>query len=86
MEISFEKRYIPIYTLIVAVAHHIITNINYINGEIIKNIWPIDAIILVFTLIFMSIFDKKVKEKIALGIFYSKTPFEKCHYQYKIKS
>lgn len=76
MEISFEKRYVPIYTLIVAVAHHIITNINYINGEVIKNIWPIDAIILVFTLIFMSIFDRGIKERIALGILYSKTPFE----------
>ena len=78
MEISFEKRYVPIYTLIVAVSHHIITNINYINGEVIKKVWPVDAIILVFTLVFMSIFDRGIKERIALGIFYSKTPFEKA--------
>ena len=50
MEINFEKRYIPIYTLIVAATHHIFSNINIICGDIIKSIWPVDAIILILTL------------------------------------
>ena len=79
MEINFEKRYIPIYTLIVATAHHIILNINTIYGEVIKNVWPIDAIILVFTLLFISIFNRKQKQRIALGIIYKKSPFEKAY-------
>ena len=50
MEINFEKRYIPIYTLIVAATHHIFSNINIICGDIIKSIWPVNAIILILTL------------------------------------
>lgn len=76
MEVNFEKRYIPIYTLIVAVAHHIFLNINFICGDVIKSIWSLDAIILIFTLLFLSIFNRNIKEKIGLGIIYSKTPFE----------
>ena len=76
MEINFEKRYIPIYTLIVAAAHHIFLNINSICGDVIKSIWPLDAIILVLTLLFISIFNRDIKERIALGIIYFKTPFE----------
>lgn len=79
MEINFEKRYIPIYTLIVATAHHIILNINTIYGEVIKNVWPIDAIILVLTLLFLSIFNRQQKQRIALGIIYKKRPFEKAY-------
>ncbi len=79
MEINFEKRYIPIYTLIVATAHHIILNINTIYGEVIKNVWPIDAIILVLTLLFLSIFNRQQKQRIALGIIYKKSPFEKAY-------
>lgn len=76
MEINFEKRYIPIYTLIVAATHHIFLNINTICGDVIKSIWPLDAIILIFTLLFLSIFNRNIKERIGLGIIYSKTPFE----------
>lgn len=76
MEVNFEKRYIQIYTLIVAVAHHIFLNINFICGDVIKSIWSLDAIILIFTLLFLSIFNRNIKEKIGLGIIYSKTPFE----------
>lgn len=79
MEINFEKRYIPIYTLIVATAHHIILNINTIYVGIIKNVWPIDAIILVLTLLFLSIFNRQQKQRIALGIIYKKSPFEKSY-------
>ena len=42
MEINFEKRYIPIYTFIVATAHHIILNINTIYGEVIKDVIEIN--------------------------------------------
>ena len=76
MEVNFEKRYIPIYTLIVAVAHHIFLNINIICGDVIKSIWSLDAIILILTLLFLSIFNRNIKERIGLGIIYSKTPFE----------
>ena len=76
MEINFEKRYIPIYTLIVAATHHIFLNINTICGDVIKSIWPLDAIILILTLLFLSIFNRNIKERIGLGIIYSKTPFE----------
>ena len=76
MEINFEKRYIPIYTLIVSATHHIFSNINIICGDIIKSIWPVDAIILILTLLFLSIFNRSIKERIGLGIIYSKTPFE----------
>lgn len=79
MEINFEKRYIPIYTLIVAISHHIILDINAIYGEVIKNVWPIDAIILVLTLLFLSIFNRQQKQRIALGIIYKKSPFEKAY-------
>lgn len=79
MEINFEKRYIPIYSLIVATTHHIILNINTIYGEVIKNVWPIDAIILVLTLLFLSIFNRQQKQRIALGIIYKKSPFEKAY-------
>lgn len=79
MEINFEKRYIPIYTLIVATAHHISLNINTIYGEVIKNVWPIDAIILVLTLLFLAIFNRQQKQRIALGIIYKKSPFEKAY-------
>lgn len=78
MEINFEKRYIPIYTLIVATAHHIFLNINIICGDVIKSIWPLDAIILILTLLFLAIFNRDIKERIGLGIIYSKTPFEKA--------
>ena len=44
MEVSFEKRYIMIYTLIVAITHHIFLNLNVIHKNLIKDIWPIDAI------------------------------------------
>lgn len=76
MEINFEKRYIPIYTLIVAATHHIFLNINTICGDVIKSIWSLDAIILILTLLFLSIFNRNIKERIGLGIIYSKTPFE----------
>ena len=79
MEINFEKRYIPIYTFIVATAHHIILNINTIYGEVIKDVWLIDAIILVLTLLFLSIFNRQQKQRIALGIIYKKSPFEKAY-------
>lgn len=78
MEISFEKRYILLYTLIIAISHHIISNLNVIFPSLISDIWPIDAILLVFTLLFLSIFDRNQKQRIALGIFYKKTPFEKA--------
>ena len=78
MEISFEKRYILLYTLIISISHHIILNLNVIYPNLISDIWPIDAILLVFTLIFLSIFDRNQKQRIALGIFYKKTPFEKA--------
>ena len=78
MEINFEKRYILVYTLILAVTHHIVLNINSIFENAIKNIWPIDAIVLVITLLFLSIFTRKTKQRISLGIFYKKTPFEKA--------
>lgn len=76
MEISFEKRYILLYTLIIAISHHIISNLNVIYPNLISDVWPIDAILLVFTLLFLSIFDRNQKQRIALGIFYKKTPFE----------
>ena len=50
MEINFEKIDITLYTLIVAATHHIFTNINIICGDIIKSIWPVNAIILILTL------------------------------------
>ncbi|CDC06541.1 unknown [Clostridium sp. CAG:343] len=78
MEISFEKRYILLYTLIIAISHHIILNLNVIYPNLISEIWPIDAILLVFTLLFLSMFDRNKKQRIALGIFYKKTPFEKA--------
>ena len=78
MEISFEKRYILLYTLIISISHHIILNLNVIYPNLISDIWPIDEILLVFTLIFLSIFDRNQKQRIALGIFYKKTPFEKA--------
>lgn len=81
MEINFEKRYILVYTLILAIAHHVISNINSIFENVIPNIWPIDTIVLVVTLLFLSIFTRNQKQRIALGIFYKKTPFEKA-YQY----
>ncbi len=79
MEINFEKRYIPIYTLIIAISYHITLNINAINVEVIKNVWTIDAIILVLTLLFLSIFNRQQKERIALVIIYKKSSFEKTH-------
>lgn len=79
MEINFEKRYILVYTLILAIAHHVISNINSIFENVIPNIWPIDAIVLVVTLLFLSIFTRNQKQRIALGIFYKKTPFEKAY-------
>lgn len=79
MEINFEKRYILVYTLILATTHHIILNINSIFENAIPNIWPIDAIVLVATLLFLSIFTRNQKQRIALGIFYKKTPFEKAY-------
>lgn len=81
MEINFEKRYILVYTLILAASHHIISNINSIFENAIPNIWPIDAITLVVTLLFLSIFTRNQKQRISLGIFYKKTPFEKA-FQY----
>ncbi len=81
MEINFEKRYILVYTLILAATHHIILNINSIFENAIPNIWPIDAITLVVTLLFLSIFTRNQKQRISLGIFYKKTPFEKA-FQY----
>lgn len=81
MEINFEKRYILVYTLILAASHHIISNINSIFENVIPNIWPIDAITLVVTLLFLSIFTRNQKQRISLGIFYKKTPFEKA-FQY----
>lgn len=78
MEISFEKRYILLYTLIIAIVHHIVSNLNLISPDLISDIWPIDAIMLVFTLLFLSMFDRNQKQRIALGIFYKKTPFEKA--------
>ena len=65
MEINFEKRYILVYTLILAIAHHVISNINSIFENVIPNIWPIDAIVLVVTLLFLSIFTRNQKQRIA---------------------
>lgn len=78
MEVSFGKRYILLYTLIISIVHHIILNLNVIYPNLISDIWPIDAILLVFTLLFLSMFDRNQKQRIALGIFYKKTPFEKA--------
>ena len=78
MEINFEKRYVLIYTFILAVVHHVISNINVIYENAIKSVWPIDAIALVGTLIFISIFNRDIKQRISLGIIYKKTPFEKA--------
>ena len=58
-------------TAIIAVAF-IILNINTIYGEVIKDVWLIDAIILVLTLLFLSIFNRQQKQRIALGIIYKK--------------
>ncbi|WP_305133307.1 hypothetical protein [Thomasclavelia cocleata] len=78
LELSFGKRYILIYALVLATAHHIIANINAIyDMEIFNNIWPIDIIILVITLMFISIFDRNQKSKISNGIFFKQTAFEK---------
>lgn len=77
MEVNFEKRYVPIYSLIVAVTHYVFTKINIICGEIINSIWPIDTIILICTILFISIFNRDIKARIALGFIYWKTPFEK---------
>lgn len=78
LELSFGKRYILIYALVLATAHHIIVNINAIyDMEIFNNIWPIDIIILVITLMFISIFDRNQKSKISNGIFFKQTAFEK---------
>lgn len=78
LELSFGKRYILIYALVLATAHHIIANINAIyDMEIFNNIWPIDIIILVITLMFISIFDRNQKSKISNGIFFKQTVFEK---------
>jgi len=76
VEVNFEKRYVFIYTLIVAISHHIILNINTMYENLIKDIWPIDTIALVFTLLFISIFNRNQKQRVALGFFYKKTPFE----------
>lgn len=78
MEINFEKRYVLLYTLILAMAHHIILNINSIYGGIIKSIWPVDVIVLVVALLFLSIFNRNQKQRISLGIIYKRTPFEKA--------
>lgn len=78
MEVSFGKRYILLYTLIISIVHHIILNLNVIYPNLISDIWPIDAILLVFTLLFLSMFDRNQKQRIALGIFYKKPPFEKA--------
>lgn len=76
MEISFEKRYVLVYTLILAITHHILSNINVIYEGIIKEVWPIDAVLFVFTLLFISMFNRNQKQRISLGFFYNKTPFE----------
>lgn len=78
MEINFEKRYVIIYTFILAVAHHVISNMNIIYNNKIKSVWPIDVIVLIGTIIFISIFTRNVKQRISLGFFYKKTPFEKA--------
>ena len=78
MEINFEKRYLLVYTLILATIQHITININSIFENAIKSIWPIDAIVLVITLLFLSIFTRNQKQRISLGILYRKTPFEKA--------
>ena len=79
LELSFEKRYIIIYTLILATTHHIISNINSMYENIFNIKWPIEVIVLVMVLIFISIFDRNQKLRIALGIFFKKTPFEKAN-------
>lgn len=79
MEINFEKRYVLIYTFILAVVHHVTSNINVIYENAIKSVWPIDVIALIGTLIFISIFNRDIKQRIALGLFYKKTPFEKAY-------
>lgn len=77
VELNFGKRYFFIYALILAVTHHIILNINAIyNTEVFDNIWPIDIIVLVITIIFISVFDRNQKSRISNGIFFKKTAFE----------
>lgn len=77
LEISFEKRYVLIYSLIVATTHYIISKINNIFGEVFSSIWAIDIIVLIMVLLVISIFDRNQKERIALGFLYIKQPFEK---------
>lgn len=77
MEINFEKRYTPIYMLILAVTNYITTKVNFTFGNVVISVISIDAIVLIITLIFLSLFTRKQKERVALGIFYKKRPFEK---------
>lgn len=77
LEISFEKRYVLIYSLIVATTHYIISKINNIFGEVFSSIWAIDVIVLIMVLLVISLFDRNQKERIALGFLYIKQPFEK---------
>lgn len=77
LEVSFEKRYVLIYSLILATTHYIISKINNIFGEVFSSIWAIDIIVLIMTLLVISLFNRNQKERIALGFFYIKQPFEK---------
>lgn len=77
LEVSFEKRYVLIYSLILAATHYIISKINNIFGEVFSPIWAIDIIVLIMTLLVISLFNRNQKERIALGFLYVKQPFEK---------
>lgn len=76
-EISFQKRYVLIYALIIAATQHILININSIIENSISSYWAIDVIVLVMMLLILSLFDREQKERIALGFFYRKKPFER---------
>ena len=77
IEISFEKRYIIIYSLVLAIGYYVLDKINIICGNIFSSILPIDIITLVLVLLILSIFDRNQKERVGLGFFYLKEPFEK---------
>ena len=77
MELNFEKRYLLIYSLIIAVANYVIKEITLIIEKDVSII-SLDIIVLIITLLIVSIFNREQKERVALGFFYKKTPFEKA--------
>ncbi len=76
IELNFNKRYVIIYSIVVAFTNYVINKLDISNYFQTLEIISIDLFSIVFILIIVSIIDGNIREELGLWLINGKRPFE----------